>query len=296
MYEYLFYFLIYSFIGWCMEVAFVTVQEGKFVNRGFLNGPVCPVYGFGASAVVLLLSPIGENTFLLILGSIVVTTLVEYVTGWLLERIFHERWWDYSDQPFNIGGYVCLKASLGWGILCFLLYNHIHPLIARIPTFFSPVAGRIILIILYAVLLADIAATVTTLTKFKKREKEAARIGDQIRAVSDALGQPLAAGSLALSGRVKQSQDHLTEASKKFLVFDEAGELDIPQTKAHLETLYDEKMSLYKDRFFGQSRLLKAFPRLAERLSLSDEEPNDLTSEPSGEKADSQDVDSTDGE
>ncbi len=270
MYEYLFYFLIYSFLGWCLEVAFVTVQEGKFVNRGFLNGPVCPVYGFGACAVIFLLSPVGDHVFLLVLGSIIVTTLIEFVTGWLLERIFHERWWDYSDKPFNIKGYIWLGASLAWGLACFIVYHHIHPLIAQIPGWFSPVAGRVVLIILYAVLATDVVVTVMTLTKFKKREKEAQRIGNQIRAVSDAMGTPLAAGSLALSGKVKQGQEQLSEASKKYLVFDAEGEVDLPQTREHLEALYDQKVELYKERFFGQSRLLKAFPRLAERLGSPD--------------------------
>ena len=113
--ETLWLFLIYAFLGWCTEVAFAAVTRGKFVNRGMANGPICPIYGFGVLAVLFCLQPFRGNFFLLFLGSVVVTSLLELVTGWALEKFFHDKWWDYSNEPFNIKGYICLRFSILWG-------------------------------------------------------------------------------------------------------------------------------------------------------------------------------------
>ena len=115
MYLFLWIFFIYSFLGWCTEVSYAALVTGKFVNRGFLNGPVCPVYGFGVVIVLSILVPLKGNLLVLFIGSVVLTSLLEWLTGFLLEKIFHQRWWDYSDQPFNIGGYICLRFSIAWG-------------------------------------------------------------------------------------------------------------------------------------------------------------------------------------
>ena len=123
-------FFIYAFLGWCTEVAFAACKNGRFVNRGFLNGPVCPIYGFGMVGVAVLLEPLKDNLLLLYLGSAVITTVIEYITGLLLERIFHAKWWDYSNMPLNIGGYVCLLFSLIWGAMCVAIVKFVHPVIA----------------------------------------------------------------------------------------------------------------------------------------------------------------------
>lgn len=102
-YDLLWYFTIYSFLGWCSEVIFATVTTGKFVNRGFLNGPVCPIYGFGMSLVLLVLLPFSDNIPLLFIGGALLTSAIELVGGWALKKFFHTTWWDYSDQPFNLG-------------------------------------------------------------------------------------------------------------------------------------------------------------------------------------------------
>ena len=129
MYETLFLFFIYAFLGWCLEVAYHALVTGQFINRGFLNGPWCPVYGFGASAVLACLLPLRENQFLLFLGSVAVTSAIEWLTGFALEKLFHQHWWDYSDQPFNLNGYICLRFSLAWGVACLVVVDAVHPLV-----------------------------------------------------------------------------------------------------------------------------------------------------------------------
>jgi len=132
-------FTIYSFLGWMLETAFASINERKIINRGFLTGFVCPIYGF--SAVLIIQSSkwvtnVFENHFaslvMNMLCSIILVTVLEYITGLLLKRIFDCRWWDYSDNSLNLHGYVCLKYSLLWGLLAFLLIQIVHPVISKV--------------------------------------------------------------------------------------------------------------------------------------------------------------------
>ena len=109
MYHLLWIFFIYAFLGWCTEVSYAALKTGRFVNRGFLNGPVCPVYGFGVVIVLWVLEPLRGNLLLLFLGSVALTSLLEWLTGFVLERLFHQRWWDYSQEPALLH---CLGAGL----------------------------------------------------------------------------------------------------------------------------------------------------------------------------------------
>ena len=115
------FFFIYGFLGWCTEVAFAAWKERTFVNRGFLNGPICPIYGFGVCSVVYLLKPFESNFILLYISSVILVSALEWLTGFLLEKLFHHKWWDYSNEPFNIKGYICLRFSINLG--CVLRSN-----------------------------------------------------------------------------------------------------------------------------------------------------------------------------
>lgn len=132
-----------------METIFASIIERKFINRGFLIGPFCPIYGFGAVMIILgskLANGIFEQglTFYVIgiLFSVVLTTILEYVTGAALEKFFNRKWWDYSDNILNLHGYICLKYSLLWGLLAFLMLQLIHPVILKI-YIFIPIQAKI---------------------------------------------------------------------------------------------------------------------------------------------------------
>jgi hypothetical protein len=114
LYHILAYFLIYSCIGWCLEVIYAAATTGQLVNRGFLNGPVCPIYGFGMILVLFFLTPLEDDLLLLYIGGVILPSALELVGGWALYKLYHTRWWDYSDFPFNIGGYICLEFCLLW--------------------------------------------------------------------------------------------------------------------------------------------------------------------------------------
>lgn len=132
------YFLIYSFLGWALESIYKTVLEKKLVNSGFLYGPVCPIYGFGAWIMLVFLKEYSNNILLLFLIGFFILSIWEYIVGLLLEKIFKTKYWDYSKQKFNIHGRVCLKNSCFWGILCVIFIKLVHPpienIVMQVPT------------------------------------------------------------------------------------------------------------------------------------------------------------------
>ena len=137
------WFYIYSFLGWLWETCYVSVRKGKLINRGFINGPLCTIYGCGALAVYLILLPVSGDLLLLFVGGVVVATALEYVTAALMENIFHTSWWDYSDKKFNFQGRICLGASLGWGAYTVMLFKVLHPLVESIVILYPVYVGEI---------------------------------------------------------------------------------------------------------------------------------------------------------
>ena len=132
IYELLCFFVIYSVLGWCLEVCFCTINTGQFVNRGFLNGPVCPIYGFGMVIVLVALTPLAHSLPVLFVGGALLTSALELAAGWILKKVFHTSWWDYSDVPFNLGGYICLKFSLAWGGAVVAVMKGVQPAVAAL--------------------------------------------------------------------------------------------------------------------------------------------------------------------
>lgn len=126
-YDVVIYFSLFSFCGWIAEVIYCSIPAKKFINRGFLNGPVCPVYGFGGLIVVYLLEPVRGHIIGLFLLGMVATTILEYATSYIMEKLFHTRWWDYSERPLNINGRVCLPYSIMFGALSVFAVRVLYP-------------------------------------------------------------------------------------------------------------------------------------------------------------------------
>ena len=129
--QWLLFFFIYSFIGWIWESCYVSARKRQWVNRGFLHGPMLPIYGSGA--LVILISTIGvrENPWLIFLFGMLAATVLEYITGAAMEKLFHVRYWDYSRQKLNLNGYICASSSLCWGAFSVLLVRVIHVPVER---------------------------------------------------------------------------------------------------------------------------------------------------------------------
>ena len=125
--QWLLLFYIYCFFGWCFESTVVSVGQRKLVNRGFCYGPVIPIYGFGAVAILFATLPVQDSPVLIFLFGMAAATALEYVGGYLCEAIFKVRYWDYTKRRFNVKGYICLRSSLCWGALSVLLTLFLHP-------------------------------------------------------------------------------------------------------------------------------------------------------------------------
>lgn len=274
LYHYLFYFLIYAFCGWVAEVIFQAVTAGKIVNRGFLNGPVCPVYGFGVTAVLLLgqwVFPGGVKNLsfpVIFLWGVLLATVIELVAGWGLYVLFHARWWDYSDMPLNLGGFICAKFSLMWGLAIVLVVRVIHPGITENIVDKIPVGiGTVVLIVLYALLLVDLAVTVATVVGMNRKLEKLEELQKSLRVVSDGLSRKI--GSSALKNSQKMEEAQLQAALAKMELRDavEEGVSEAQKrssaARAELQRQYEElKTSFWKNGGFGSRRILNAFPNL----------------------------------
>lgn len=156
---YFFYFVVYSFLGWICETIYCAILDKKYINRGFLKGPVCPIYGIGAVIVISVLNPVSDNIILLFLCAMILTSILEYFTGFLLEVIFNLKWWDYSEYKFNIKGRVCLLNSVLFGILSVITVKFINPVIAKMIESIPNSIGIFVLIILAISLFMDTIIT-----------------------------------------------------------------------------------------------------------------------------------------
>lgn len=158
-------FLIYSIIGWVMEVIFTLFKDKTLVNRGFLIGPYCPIYGCGCVLIILLLKRYSNDFFVLFIMSMVVCSILEYLTSYIMEKLFKARWWDYSDRKFNINGRICLETMIPFGLLGCLLMCVINPFISG---FISKVPKDIlnpISIVLFILFVIDNIASYSIITK-----------------------------------------------------------------------------------------------------------------------------------
>lgn len=271
------YFFIYAFLGWCVEVVYTGLNSGKFVNRGFLNGPLCPIYGFGVIAVVNILDPIKNDIFLLFLGSVFITTIIELFAGFILEKLFHQKWWDYSNKPFNIGGYICPLFSLIWGFACLLVVNGIHPMISKLVNFIPDLAIIIALYIMTIIFVIDLLATVNTIFKLNRKLERINELSVRIKKYSDEIGDNLATGAILLANNKDEIESRLYQEKEKIMekidqrkkVLESDIKLLAKKQKESLEhreqaliEMKNKKKELLEARLFGEKRLLKAFPSM----------------------------------
>ncbi len=245
-YDILWLFLFYALLGWCCEVIYAALNSGTFVNRGFLSGPVCPIYGVGMVLVLLSLTPLSHHYLLLFLGAAAVTSLLEYITGFVLEKIFHDKWWDYSDEHFNLHGYICLKFSILWGLACVLVVKVVAPSIDALYRLIPRVPGMIILCICYTALAVDLIVTVIGISRLPGKLKKLEVVEEKLHTISDTIGKGLS--------------DKTLEAKEK----NEDVKAAWDTKKQELDALLDHRRHL-RDSLgegFIERRIGRAFPRL----------------------------------
>lgn len=234
------YLILYSVVGWVYESTLCSITQRRLVNRGFLNGPLCPIYGFGAVAVILLL-PGGQDESLikLFLSSSVLCCILEYFTSYLLEKLFHARWWDYSKRHFNLNGRVCLEGAVVFGAMAVLLVRYLHPFVAaqvaKLPRawLYGLDAG------IFVILMVDLTLTVRHLLGLKGRLAEIQKL----------LQAQKEAGQRRLEALGEGLRDSLAAREES--------------ARAHAERL----SALLGSRRFQDRRLMRAFPGLKFRDS-----------------------------
>lgn len=285
IYYFALYFFVYGFLGWCTEVAYAAVKEGKFVNRGFLNGPICPVYGIGVGVVVQFLTPVENNLVLLYITSTLLVTVIEGITGYLLEKIFHNKWWDYSNQPLNIGGYVCVMFSLIWGVFCVLIVKVIHPLIHKALTLIPLVVGIVIMAALAIALFADLYVTASGILKMNRRLEAMEKIASELKDLSNKVGENIYTNVMEGMEFQEEKKEQLNTAKEelkerleepkaimeglkerleepKARVGELAPKIGVEEMKARMEELKAKYEEMAENRTKVGERLVKAFPRM----------------------------------
>lgn len=215
------YFIFYSFCGWLWETYYCSIKERHYVPRGFLYGPVCPIYGVGFLLMVLFFAPFKDNLVVFYFVAVIVMTAWEYFVGWFLETTTHIKYWDYSDRRFNIKGRVCLEVSLFWGIMSYVAVFLIHPPVARLfsrmPNWLQYTACGACL----SLLLVDTVTTIRKLALVTKAMDRLQTAGDELRlqmalARSD-LGDNLEVVGEELRARLDDVRENLSPANAQRL-------------------------------------------------------------------------------
>ncbi len=175
-YQAVFFFLAYSMIGWLAEVVFFLITERRLINRGFLYGPLCPIYGFASLILLFLPAEIKGSVPALFFTTLLIATVLEYLTGAILEKIFNTRWWDYSKNRFNLKGRICLFNSLLFGIMGVLVITFVHPLVSRLIEMIPDEMAQVGSSLLTALLIADIVASLHSALKLSEKLHELTKL------------------------------------------------------------------------------------------------------------------------
>ena len=250
-YRLIVYFFIYGFAGWCAEVAFASVKERRFVNRGFLNGPICPVYGVGVGAVVTLLEPWKDHLGLLYVASVILVTFIEWLTGYAMDKMFHHKWWDYSAMPLNIGGYVCLLFSLVWGAACVVIMKIVHPMTEKLTELVPFPLGLTLCVLFIAALAVDIAVTSAGILKLNKRLEAMEKIAMELHEISDKMGINIHENVMDAVEKLERLEDRKEDIRE-----------DMRMRREELKKRYEE---LAAASTHVSRRLAKAFPKMESR-------------------------------
>ena len=257
-----YWFFLYGCIGWCVEVVYAAVKEHKLVNRGFLCGPICPIYGFGMVGLVysVQLIPLPDSGSMSAVSiffiGMVLTTAIELVGGWVLYKLYHIRWWDYSKMKYNLGGYICPQFSLLWGLGSVLMIKVVHPLLARGS---NPMPFRVMLIldiVLLIIFVVDVIVSTAAAIGLNKYLSEIDELRARLRVTSDKLTTVLGTGAMTVDTVLDEQKLQLALA--KLEGRENAAELRAEATARVAELR--EKLAAVDRHPLSTRRLLRAFP------------------------------------
>lgn len=266
--------MIYSFIGWAYESTLCSITGHKLVNRGFLNGPICPVYGFGALIIIFALGSEADSSVLtLFFTSAVLTCTLEYITSWLLEKLFHAKWWDYSKYRFNINGRVSLLGGLVFGLLGVLVLKVVHPFVRGIVDSLPLFWLYVISATLFCILVADVIVTVKSILTLNHKLEE---IQAAINLEKEKSRQRFADFREQIQERAGDLRESLQERANDVKDTLQERGVDLEELRDSLQARKDRVLerfensefntvkikALLSQRKFTERRLLDAFPKL----------------------------------
>ena len=198
------YFVIYAFLGWILETVYCSVRERRFVARGFLYGPVCPIYGVGVLMMLCWFAPFTGQPLLFYVVATVCMSAWEYLVAWILETTTHIKYWDYSSRKFNLHGRICLSISLTWGVLAYLVIFWIHPVVAGLVERLSVFTIYVADVVLLVLLVADAAATIRELALLTAMLRKLTQMGEELQV-------QLALSRAELSDRLDEAREVLSD-------------------------------------------------------------------------------------
>ena len=244
---YVFIFYIYSFIGWAQEVLQSIVKFKRFINRGFLIGPICPVYGFGSIMITFFLKKYIDQPFFVFLTAIFICCTLEYFTSYVLEKIFKARWWDYSHMKFNINGRICLECGLGFGLGAMAILYVINPYV--IDPIFNKFDIEILTYVTYVVLSLQVIDTVISFSFISKLKNISNSIkSDNTEVITHEVKKMLAASTrpykrllesfpnMQINNRLSIIKTKLDEQKKKYLKYIEKNKVKYKLAKLEVKT------------------------------------------------------------
>lgn len=264
--QYILLFFIYGILGWCAEVAFAGFTTHELVNRGFLNGPVCPIYGFGMVAMLLVVGPWIKNVVVLFFVGMIITTGVELFGGLILYKIFHTRWWDYSNYKWNFHGLICPQFCLVWGVACVVVLRVIHPLIAAPVRMIPPLPLLIVDAVFLVGFVADVSVSAAEAIGLNKHLQQIDELRAAMRVTSDKLTTVIGGNAITADALLDEQKLQLTLAAMEGR--DNAADLadQIKSLSARAGEMRAKGEKLLRQRFFGTGRLLRAFPDMKSSL------------------------------
>ena len=202
--QWVLWFYIYCFIGWIWETCYVSICEKKFVNRGFMKGPLLPIYGSGALCVLLVSEPFKGNYVLMAVVGMLAATVLEYITGAVMEALFRVRYWDYSDEFLNLNGYVCLKSTLCWGVMTLGMVYVIHPPVQAFVSGLKENMVRLLDMVITILAVADFSTSFKDAWGFRNLLIRAEKLRDEMRSIQarlEELSMELAENVMEKTGR-----------------------------------------------------------------------------------------------
>lgn len=245
--QWMLFFYIYCFFGWIIESTYVSVCTGNWVNRGFMRGPVIPIYGTGAVIVLFAVIPFRTSPILVFIVGTVAASILEFVTGFVMERIYKVRYWDYSDKPFNLCGYICLFNSLCWGVLSILLIYLVHSWVEKGVLFLNDMVLLSIDSGISSLFIVDLFNSSTTAVELKRMLANSQKLKDDLMNIHNKM---IEFNTAIANG--KEKMDELKQMSLQELYIsarDNMSDIATDKDSPELQNLKN-RLDLLKDKYY----------------------------------------------